>query len=412
MWVVRAGDITNMIPPQPQNRIASPQLKPGQKYCGQARRTTSQPNPKRKSRSGVPLMRPVIAPRLTNPVLPMPRLPRNRFYRIEELIMEGMDYLGQNPPDLPDAAKCLAAAERDPVTPDLPEKLCCRMRFFRESLERIRKELLHECIDRELKEIRPLLKLKPPCIDRAGEELQAAAVLLKEAPDAQLERELENLRQEILTVEKKSQRGSRAGNWSLAFVPKIPRSLQTASLLFLGGGMLVAATLWTGSHFKKAADPSSNAISSAVQSQTANASASEETLSSVLPTPTPDSNASLSLVADKTPEPQTPSPAAPEPEPVKQATFLPASLRLKVQPQDATFSIVYPERRPVACGNAECIQGLEPNAEFKLITQLAKYVALTNSFTLKPGEVRSWCWRCRNNSNYAWSGTARRTISG
>ncbi|HWF19783.1 MAG TPA: hypothetical protein VG754_10965, partial [Verrucomicrobiae bacterium] len=234
-----------MIFPWTKKGTASQPLKSGAQERGNGVQRSATPQQPKSDQSCTASVHPSSAPRITTPVRPMVRFPNNPFCRIEDVIVEGLDFLAETPPNLPAATKCLANAEHAAASKVLPERLACRMRFFTKSLERIRKDLLRGGVGREFKEVQSLPELKPPCVDRAAEGLQSAA-LLKEAPA--LQTEMETLRHKVLVLEKKLERRRAARRWTLPPPAlHIPRAgLQTAAVLIAGVGILVTSCLWVG----------------------------------------------------------------------------------------------------------------------------------------------------------------------
>ncbi|HZV33076.1 MAG TPA: ankyrin repeat domain-containing protein, partial [Verrucomicrobiae bacterium] len=398
----------------------------------------------------------------------MVRLPGNPFSRLEELIIEGLDFLGQTPPNLPAAAKCLSAAEAVAATKELPERLACRMRFFRDAVERIRKDMLRDCVGRELNGVKPLLEDEPPSVDRAAEELQVAAALLKEAPDPYLQNELEALRQKVGVLEKKLQRRRAVVKWTLpSSIPQIARAtLQAAPVLLAVGGILLGSWWWltrpgigsVASVKVKVVPPGAQLFTNGVavgnqaypveltgftgdkmdlearlagyttdrRSLVFPAVANANQTIELQPLPAtlvvksepaaqqiwvrPEGEQSLAAtnadqgVAVKSGVAMEISLNVPDYAPVSRTiaalksgercvidfgalTILPGALRTKVEPADATFSIVYPGQDPVSFGSTNYLAGLAPKKPFKLIAERKGYISVTNSFNLNPGQT-------------------------
>ncbi|MDB6023277.1 MAG: hypothetical protein JWQ04_3134, partial [Pedosphaera sp.] len=445
-------------------------IKPNTHLRNGKSRTRSEINAPVPAGTPIPLAQPMPAPRIIAPARPAPRLPCSPAMRLEELINEGLDCLGETPPNLPAAAKFLAAAEREAADRELPVKLANRMRFFRDSLDRIRKDLLRGCIDRELKEVRPLLELTPPKVDRAAEELQAAAALLKEAPDPYLQLEMEHLHRKICFLEKKLRRRRTVRVWPFFASFKRPPSdqFQNALGLIAVASLLLVAGLWLSRPASRGiAELNVNVIPSeaelftngipvgghnypvrlrglaggniSLEARLAGYSILSRSIS--LPAAGHIGNETIELqpapgilvvqsepaapavwlreegrapvsvrnalqgieihsglpvevslaLADYAPINRTLPPFKPGERRVLDFGALAiktSSLRLKVEPDDADFLLAYAGLNPVAKGSTTLLAGLAPKVPFQIIAERKGYLPQTNTFTLKPGEVR------------------------
>jgi hypothetical protein len=67
-----------------------------------------------------------------------------------------------------------------------------------------------------------------------------------------------------------------------------------------------------------------------------------------------------------------------------------ARMRLKSDPPDAQFTMIYSGQAPVRCGAVPVIEGILPGVDFRLIVERAGYTPQTNWFSLKDQEVRDY----------------------
>jgi hypothetical protein len=67
-----------------------------------------------------------------------------------------------------------------------------------------------------------------------------------------------------------------------------------------------------------------------------------------------------------------------------------ATLRVKAQPADTQFSVVYLDRPSVPFGSANILEGIIPRVPFELIAERPGYASASNSFLLKPREVAEY----------------------
>ncbi len=73
-----------------------------------------------------------------------------------------------------------------------------------------------------------------------------------------------------------------------------------------------------------------------------------------------------------------------------QLTPKPGALRLKVQPEDATFTLIRSDGARVPFGSAKLLTGLPPQTDFQIVAEHPDYVSQTKPFKLRPNETNDF----------------------